>query len=628
MNEHTADQSDFGMSYWRTEATVSNIVERRATAQPDDAAFRLLADNIPTLCWIAHGDGYIFWYNRRWHNYCGTTPAQMEGWAWKSVHDPAVLDSVLERWTRSIATGQPFEMTFPLRGADGSFRPFLTRVQPMRDATGEIVRWFGVNTDVSAQYVVEDKLRVVQGREQSVLASMNEGFMLLDPEFRVLDINYEGLRLDQRGRDQIIGRSHWELWPDTENTLPGQLYKRVAATRVPETLEIEYEWHHGGRAWVEMRAVPHPEGIAAFYRDIGDRKRAELELRTNESRLRAVLEASPVGLVFGEAPTGRITGGNARAEEILGHAIYASPDIGHYGEWVSFHADGRQVEGYEYPLARVITGADARSELDVLYQRGDGRKAHIRFVASPIVADDGTIAGGVVASLDTDRERRAELRQGLLLEFADRTRRQEDSRAIVTTALELLGKHLAVSRVGYGELTPDGKRVVHVVEYGDGVASLIGEFPVSAFGAGNNLELRSGHTTVMSDVNTDPRTQDADFATIETRSAVAVPLMRDGRLLAVLYVNRQGCPTLVGRRRVDGRGSGRQDMGRAAACVGGNTIAGVERDARAARRSADRRIAADPGNIAQSTENGSGRPAHRRYRPRLQQYACGRHGVA
>ena len=286
MIEQVADAGDFGTSYWRIDAALSTMIEPGETPEVSDAAFRLHADNIPTLCWIAHGDGYIFWYNRRWHDYCGTTPAQMEGWGWQSVHDPAMLDAVMARWTSSIASGEPFEMTFPLRGADGTFRPFLTRIQPLRDASGEIVRWFGVNTDVSAQYLVEDKLRVVQGRGQAVLASMNEGFALLNREFRVLDINEEALRLDQRGRDEIVGRSHWEVWPGSEDEPSGKLYKRVAASGAPGTQEFEYTWPHGGRAWVEVRAFPHPEGIAVFYRDIGDRKQAEGELRASEARLR------------------------------------------------------------------------------------------------------------------------------------------------------------------------------------------------------------------------------------------------------------------------------------------------------------------------------------------------------
>jgi hypothetical protein len=67
----------------------------------------------------------------------------------QSVNDPVVLPSVLERWTASIRTAQPFEMIFPLRGADNIFRPFLTRVQPLHDANGAVWRWFG-STPMSA----------------------------------------------------------------------------------------------------------------------------------------------------------------------------------------------------------------------------------------------------------------------------------------------------------------------------------------------------------------------------------------------------------------------------------------------------------------------------------------------
>lgn len=121
--------------------------------------FRTLADSIPTLCWSADADGYIRWYNRRWYEYTGTTPEQMEGWGWQSVHDPEVLPQVLERWRESIASGEQFEMVFPLRGSDGNFRPFLTRVQPIRNQEGVVVRWFGTNTDISTQHEAEETLR-------------------------------------------------------------------------------------------------------------------------------------------------------------------------------------------------------------------------------------------------------------------------------------------------------------------------------------------------------------------------------------------------------------------------------------------------------------------------------------
>jgi len=54
----------------------------------------------------------------------------------------------MERWKESIATGEPFDMEFPLLGADGLFRPFLTRVLPLKNSAGQVLRWFGTNTDI------------------------------------------------------------------------------------------------------------------------------------------------------------------------------------------------------------------------------------------------------------------------------------------------------------------------------------------------------------------------------------------------------------------------------------------------------------------------------------------------
>lgn len=109
---------------------------------------RAMANSIPQLAWMAHPDGFIYWYNQRWFDYTGTTPQQMEGWGWQSVHDPEILPSVVDYWKRCVQEGTPFEMEFPLRGADGIFRWFLTRVSPFRDQSGQIVRWFGTNTEV------------------------------------------------------------------------------------------------------------------------------------------------------------------------------------------------------------------------------------------------------------------------------------------------------------------------------------------------------------------------------------------------------------------------------------------------------------------------------------------------
>jgi PAS domain S-box-containing protein len=121
--------------------------------------FRLMADTIPQLAWMAGPDGDVFWYNRRWYEYTGTTPQEMQGGGGQRAHDPQVLPTVVERWQESIASGEPFDMVFPLKGADGLFRPFLTRVNPLRGGDGRILYWFGTHTDISEQQQSESASR-------------------------------------------------------------------------------------------------------------------------------------------------------------------------------------------------------------------------------------------------------------------------------------------------------------------------------------------------------------------------------------------------------------------------------------------------------------------------------------
>jgi len=135
------------------------IQKRDSALQESEQQFMSLANSIPQMAWMGDASGSLTWYNHRWYEYTGTTPEEMAGWGWQRVHDPEILSGVLKKWRDSLSRGLPFEMIFPLRAADGTFRQFLTLAMPLRDAGGHVVRWFGTNTDITQQLLSEEALR-------------------------------------------------------------------------------------------------------------------------------------------------------------------------------------------------------------------------------------------------------------------------------------------------------------------------------------------------------------------------------------------------------------------------------------------------------------------------------------
>lgn len=157
---------------------VQDVTDRKRAEEAlknSEEQFRSLANAIPQLAWIARADGYIYWYNQRWYEYTGTTPKEMEGWGWQSVHHPAELPRVLERWKSSIASGSPFDMVFPIRGANGLFRNFLTRIIPVRNKEGRLVQWFGTNTDIEEQLQTAEEIKnAVAARDEFISVASHE----------------------------------------------------------------------------------------------------------------------------------------------------------------------------------------------------------------------------------------------------------------------------------------------------------------------------------------------------------------------------------------------------------------------------------------------------------------------
>ena len=133
------------------------IGDQRAFREPDQ--FRTLANAVPQLVWMADANGSVSWFNQRWYDFTGTTIEEMQGWGWTKVHHPDHVERVVGRRRLCFETGEPWEDTFPLRGADGEYRWFLSRAVPMRHDDGSVAGWFGTNTDITEQLKAEDAIR-------------------------------------------------------------------------------------------------------------------------------------------------------------------------------------------------------------------------------------------------------------------------------------------------------------------------------------------------------------------------------------------------------------------------------------------------------------------------------------
>ena len=125
--------------------------------------FRALADNIPNMAFMADPNGWIFWYNKQWYEYTGTTLEDMQGWGWQKVHHPDYIDAVTEEWLTKILNETPYEDIHPLKGKDGNYKWFMTRITPIKNDQGKLVRWLGTNTDITNLKHYEESLQTTMG---------------------------------------------------------------------------------------------------------------------------------------------------------------------------------------------------------------------------------------------------------------------------------------------------------------------------------------------------------------------------------------------------------------------------------------------------------------------------------
>lgn len=246
-----------------------------------------------------------------------------------------------------------------------------------------------------------------------------------------------------------------------------QHVQEAIQSKLESTLDTDYEIEYrivlpdGRERWIQAKgSVTVAAGIsvrmAGIAIDITQRKQSEALICYEQARLQAVLEQLPHGVVFADAPDGRLVLVNDKVEKILGHHFIASEGFQQYDAYKGFHPNGRRYAPGEWPLARSIQSGEVVTREEVRYERPDGTHVYIEVSSTPIRDASGQISGGVVIFADmTERKR------------VDEALRERENR---------LGLALAAGQMGTwdvdlqsGQSTWDA-RLVQLLDYADHIA--------------------------------------------------------------------------------------------------------------------------------------------------------------
>jgi PAS domain S-box-containing protein len=211
-----------------TPLTVTGLVRRarkltgaalqaEAVAKRAEREHRLAVNTIPALVWSALPDGSLDFINRRWEE-IGLSLVDLQGSEWINVLHPDERTGVANRWRTAVETGTHYENVERVRRADGEYRWFLSRAQPLRDEFGNIVKWYGVDSDIEDQKRAEDALRESEQRFRDFTESASDWYWETGPDHRFIAHLVSEQLLDKIGAlpTSRIGTVRWDFARDLE----------------------------------------------------------------------------------------------------------------------------------------------------------------------------------------------------------------------------------------------------------------------------------------------------------------------------------------------------------------------------------------------------------------------------
>ncbi len=293
---------------------VTEITERKTAEEKilcSERELRTLIDVMPAYVGTCLPDGTADFLSQNWLEYSGQTREEAMGWGWAGALHPDDADRVLANWRAGLDSGEPVEMEFRCRRADGTYRWFLDRNLPLRDDEGKIVKWYGILFDINSLKETESTLRIREHELLGIIETIPSLLWSASPSFLPSHMSKRLLEYFGAPFEEFVSGG-WESFihpDDLENT--GKAILRAVDTG--ESFSVmhrlrradgEYRWHHA-----RGEPLRDPQGnIIQWYGlsvDVDDQKRAEETLRKSERELRTLIDVMPA-IVGTSLPDGTV----------------------------------------------------------------------------------------------------------------------------------------------------------------------------------------------------------------------------------------------------------------------------------------------------------------------------------
>src|SRR3984893_9946764 len=314
------------------------VVERQRTEaarRASDRDARLTLDSIPGLVASLTPTGGVDFVNHPLVEYCGRTLEELKQWGTSDTVHPDDLPRVIQIFNQAMASGEPYDFEARLRRFDGAYRWFQVRGLPLRDASGAILRWHALHTDIDERKRTEDALRHSEASLRAIVETTPECVHVIAGDGTLLSVNAAGTAMAGASSvDLMLGRNFYDFVTPEDRERYRAFNETVCAGQ-KGFLEFDIVRMDGERRHLETRAAPlrNGDGTVAqlgIARDITARKQAEARLRESERSLRELTETIPV-MLWSATPDGAIDYCNARfleytgfdAEQVMGRGGFA-----------------------------------------------------------------------------------------------------------------------------------------------------------------------------------------------------------------------------------------------------------------------------------------------------------------